>query len=140
MTSSTAMLKQPAFAIDYGPDVEAAIERLLEVIAAEPKLAERYPARWLAIELLEEDSVVATKVAGITGNTDILTIAKELAADLRSKYNEDVDTLIADRRYGWINTLVRETVRQGGADEPTASDKIDQIVTNRWLASPSSCC
>jgi len=136
MTPPAATLKQPSFTIDYGPDLEDAINRLLEIIEAEPKLAKRYPARWLAIELLEEDSVVATKVAGITGNTDILTVAEGLASDLRSKYGEDVDTIVADRRYGWINTLVRETVRQGGADEPTASDKIDQIVTNKWLGIP----
>ena len=136
MTPPTTTFEQPTFAIDYGQDVEAAINRLQEVIEAEPKLTQRYPARWLAIELLEEDSVVATKVAGITGNTDILTLAGGLATDLRNQYGEDVDTIVADRRYGWINSLVRETVRQGGADEPTASDKIDQIVTNKWLGIP----
>ncbi len=136
MTSNTAAFNQPGFVIDYGQDVEDAINRLQERIEAEPKLAQRYPARWLAIELLEQDTVVSAKVAGITGGAEVLALAKTLAADLRSKYGEDVDTIVADRRYGWINTVVRESVRQGGADEPTASDKIDQVVTNRWLGIP----
>ena len=136
MTVHTTTLKQPSFTIDYGQDVEDALNRLQERIEAEPKLTQRYPARWLAIELLEEDTVVSAKVAGITGGADILTLANGLATDLRSQYGEDVDTLIADRRYGWINNLVRESVSQGGADEPTFSDKIDQIVTNKWLGIP----
>ena len=133
---TTTTFGHAPFAIDYGHDVEEAINQLQERIETEPKLIERYPARWLAIKLLEEDNVVSAKVAGFGGGADILASANKLVAELRDKHGEDVDTLIADRRYGWINTLVRETVRQGGADEPTASDKIDQIVTNRWLGIP----
>ncbi len=136
MTTDTTNSGHASFAIDYGRDVEDAIIQLQQSIEAAPKVIERYPARWLAIKLLEEDTVVSAKVAGISGGAEILTIANQYVADLRSKHGEDIDTLIADRRYGWINNLVRETIRQGGADEATVSDKIDQIVTNRWLGIP----
>ena len=131
-----ATIDQPSFSIDYGQDVEDAIRQLQHRIEATPKVAERYPARWLAVKLLEEDTVVSAKVAGIQGGDDVLTAANQHIARLSAQYSEDVDTLIADRRYGWINHLVRKAVRQGGADEPTTSDKIDQIVTNRWLGIP----
>ncbi|HEY51870.1 MAG TPA: ferrous iron transport protein B [Caldilineae bacterium] len=136
MTASTNTFDNTPFVIDYGPDLEDAISQLQERIEATPKLTQRYPARWLAIKLLEEDNIVSANVAGISGGAEILTIASQYIANLRSKYGEDVDTLIADRRYSWINHLVREIIRQGGADEPTTSDKIDQIVTNRWLGVP----
>ena len=136
MTTNATNFERAPFAIDYGQDVEDAIVQLQQRIEAAPKVVERYPARWLAIKLLEEDTVVSAKVAGISGGADVLAAANQHVAELRDEHGEDVDTLIADRRYGWINTLVRETVRQGGADEATVSDKIDQIVTNKWLGIP----
>ena len=49
---------------------------------------------------------------------------------------EDVDTLLADKRYGWIHGLVKETVKKTVKDRMSASDKIDKVVTNRILGIP----
>ncbi len=136
MTTRMATRADIPFEIDYGKDIKQAIDDLRARIEAEPKLSQKYPSKWLAIKLLEEDNVVASRVAGIAGGDELLAAAGEQVETLRAKYGEDVETLIADRRYTWINGLVGEAVHQRGANETTLSDKVDWIVTHKWLGIP----
>jgi ferrous iron transport protein B len=62
----------------------------------------------------------------------------ESQALLAERFGEDADTLFADKRYGWIHGMVKETVSQSRQDRLSTSDKIDKVVTNRFLASRSS--
>jgi len=123
--------------VDYGREVEEEIARLQEAIEKVPTLAARYPSRWLALKLLEEDSDVISKLqASVVGGETILAQARKGVAHLTSVYGDDVDTLIADRRYGFITGLVREVVHRTAEERVTLSDKIDKIVTNRVLGIP----
>jgi ferrous iron transport protein B len=130
-----AYTKGPAL-VDYGREVENEISELQELIETHASLTERYAPRWLAIKLLEEDRDVIAKVEQLGDTADVLEAANRSIAHLRQVYGDDVDTVIADRRYGWINGLVREVVRRTGAERKTLSDKIDKIVTNRVLGIP----
>jgi len=121
--------------VDYGREVENEIGELGKIIESNSALVARYNARWLAIKLLEEDSDIVDKVKQADGDR-VLSAANESIAHLREVYGDDVDTVIADRRYGWINGLIRETVRRAAVDRQTISDKIDKIVTNRVLGIP----
>jgi ferrous iron transport protein B len=116
--------------------VENEIGELQELIEAHATLTARYSSRWLAIKLLEEDRDVIAKIEQLGDAADVLEAANRSIAHLRQVYGDDVDTVIADRRYGWINGLVREVVQRTGADRRTISDKIDKIVTNRVLGIP----
>jgi ferrous iron transport protein B len=122
--------------VDYGREVEHEIVALQEMVEANADLAARYNPRWLAIKLLEEDADITAKVAATPNTTALLARSAQCVAHLRDVYGDDVDTVIADRRYGWINGLVRETVRRTAVDRLTLSDKIDKIVTNRVLGIP----
>ncbi|MEA3396615.1 MAG: ferrous iron transport protein B [Chloroflexota bacterium] len=122
--------------VDYGREVENEIGTLEELIEANSALKARYHSRWLAIKLLEEDSDIITKLEGMVLSGSLLTEAQKSIAHLREVYGDDVDTIIADRRYGWINGLVRETVQRTAVDRQTISDKIDQVMTNRVLGIP----
>jgi ferrous iron transport protein B len=122
--------------IDYGREVEHEIGKLQALIEANPELKARYTSRWLAIKLLEEDSDIIAKVEPLSGSAGLLSEAKASITHLTDIYGDDVDTIIADRRYGWINGLVKETVRRPAADRLTRSDQIDKIVTNRVLGIP----
>ncbi|MEA3349340.1 MAG: ferrous iron transport protein B [Chloroflexota bacterium] len=121
--------------VDYGREVENEIGELGEIIESNSALTTRYNPRWLAIKLLEEDSDIVDKVKQAHGDR-VLSAANQSIAHLREIYGDDVDTVIADRRYGWINGLVRETVRRTAVDRQTLSDKIDKVVTNRVLGIP----
>ena len=121
--------------VDYGREVENEIGKLIETIESDSALAARYNPRWLAIKLLEEDSDILDKVKQAGGDR-VLSTARKSIAHLREVYGDDVDTIIADRRYGWINGLVREIVHRAAVERQTLSDKIDKIVTNRVLGIP----
>ncbi len=127
-------LKSPVvapFALDYGQDIEAEIERLGGEIGRYPAISDKFPARWLAIKLLEQDSDIQQQLLIIPGGPAVLTHAQISYAQLSEQLNEDVDVILADRRYGWIHALVKQTVTRTNDDRYTLSDKIDSILTHR---------
>jgi len=125
------------FLVDYGREVEEEIARLQEAIEKVPALTARYPSRWLALKLLEEDSEIVSQLeASVTGGGTVLVQARKSVAHLRSVYGDDAETIIADRRYGFISGLIKEVVRRPAEERLTLSDKIDKIVTNRVLGIP----
>ncbi len=124
------------FLVDYGREAEEEIARLQEIIEKSPALTERYASRWLAIKLLEEDKEITPKIEAVAGGGAIMAQAHKSMAHLRNVYGDDAETIIADRRYGFISGLVKEVVRRPAVDRLTLSDKIDQVVTNRVLGIP----
>jgi ferrous iron transport protein B len=122
--------------IDYGTEVENEIVTLQNFIDQDTELRERYNTRWLAIKLLEEDDEILDKLRDTGKHAALLAQARQSVAHLRSVYGDDVDTIIADRRYGWIHGLVKETVQRTREERMSLSDKIDKIVTNRVLGIP----
>ena len=63
------------FHIDYGTEIEREIADLCVQIARFPAIAEQYPARWLAINLLEQDHELQQKLLKIEGGPAVLTLA-----------------------------------------------------------------
>jgi len=117
------------FLVDYGREVEEEIARLQE--------ASEKASRWLALKLLEEDSEIVSQMeASVVGGGAILAQARKSVAHLRTVYGDDAETIIADRRYGFISGLIKEVVRRPAVERLTLSDKIDRIVTNRVLGTP----
>lgn len=122
--------------VDYGREIEEEIVRLQDQMTACPEIAAKYNTRWLAIKLLEEDQALQESVRGLPGGSEIVEAAEQSIAHLREVYGDDVETIIADRRYGWINGLVNEVVQKSGAERRTFSDKLDRILTSRILGIP----
>jgi len=122
--------------VDYGREVEEEIARLQELIEKAAAPTARYSSRWLAIKLLEEDKEIIPKVEAVEGGGAILAQARKSVDHLRSIYGDDAETIIADRRYGFISGLIKEVVRRPAEDRLTLSDKIDKVVTNRVLGIP----
>lgn len=122
--------------MDYGFEIENEIARLQDLINQNDALQEEYNPRWLAIKLLEEDHLIQKTVTATQGGDELMSQVALSIAHLREVYGDDVDTIIADRRYGWINGLVKEVVRFTRKDLRTVSDKIDRILTNRLLGIP----
>ncbi len=124
------------FSIDYGWDAEREINRLQEVINQHPHVAHQYPSRWLAIKLLESDEDIRMRIQVLKGGLEILTEVQNSTAILEDIYGDDMEVVIADRRYSWINNLVREAVQRPDIDQQTTTDKIDRILTHRILGIP----
>jgi len=131
-----ALSSAKTFRINYGSEAEAEITRLAEAITATPAVASQFPARWLAIKLLEADEDIQTRLRVLQGGAALLELAGKSIARLQEIYGDDVDTVIADRRYGWINGLVHEVVQRPATNRQTVSDQIDKVVTHRLLGIP----
>jgi ferrous iron transport protein B len=124
------------FEINYGQEIETEIAKLVTLIDQVPVLKSLYPARWLAIKMLESDENIAMRLAVIQGGAELYEKAQASVDNLKKMLGDDVGIFMADRRYGWINGLVKEVVRKPIQARLTNSDKVDKFVTNRFLGIP----
>jgi len=127
-----------ALKIDYGREVEAEIGSLGTVIAAQARLMDRYPLRWLAVKLLEEDDHLLQEIRKMPDTGDLLTRREKSLRRLREVAGEEAENLFAERRYGFIGGIVKQTVSRKTTVEQrlSLSDRIDRVVTNRFLGLP----
>jgi len=123
--------------ISYGNELEEEIENIQPRIAADPRLNGVYPSRWLAVKLLENDSDVGIKVEENAQNHGGIVEQVEVSrGHLRGIFNEEPENVIADQRYGFISGLLQESVTLGEHEKKDFSQKIDKILTNRFLGIP----
>ena len=126
--------KPKPFKVNYGKEIEealSAIEKELENIDLD------YPARFVAIKLLEGDGEFIEKLKK-KGYDNIVTLSTKEAAKLESKFGYDLETEIIERRYGFVESIALKCVSKSlSAEEKlSVSDKIDRIVTNKWVGIP----
>lgn len=122
--------------IDYGPDLEAEIAAIAAVIESQPEVLDRFPGRWLALELLEDGEDLRVRLAELPGGEQVLQAAEESRVRLQERFGATAPVLVPNGRYDWINSVVRESVSREGNGRPPASDRIDRILTHRWLGLP----
>src|SRR5512139_115815 len=130
------MTSTPFFQLDYGGKIEREIARMLVAFDEMKFNTGRYSKRWLAIKLLEKDADILERVQVMDGGEKIIAVAKERAGHVESMLGEDFDLLTADRRYGYINGVVRQSLQRSLVDRITMTDQIDNIVTHKWLGLP----
>ncbi len=122
--------------INYGSELEAEIEKIKKVIEQDDILSNSYDTRWLSIKLLESDKQVIERIKKSKFSDEILSRVEKSIKRLERIFNDDVETLIAEARYGFIAGALKETMRISGTAKKTLSDRIDQILTNRILGFP----
>lgn len=88
--------------------------------------------RWIAVKLFEEDEKVLEKY---TLTKDEKNALEEIRNKLEDEYDDDAEGIITDNRYSFVTKIVGKSVKKKKRDL-TTSDKIDKIVTNRFLAIP----
>ena len=125
------------FAIDYGKEAEPGIARLEKALTGVEAIR-HLPARWVAVKLLEGDEHIYGRVMQSPKAGDIIKKRDEVAAHIESMTGLDPESLFADRRYGFIAGLIKETVTRKSTTEErlSISDRIDRVVTNRFLGIP----
>ncbi|GHU83488.1 hypothetical protein FACS1894196_3470 [Clostridia bacterium] len=89
--------------------------------------------RWYAIKLFERDEKIIAKL-GITAEK-LAHIEGDIAA-CEAELDDDSESIITAERYTYIDSIIRGCVKIKNKGKLSASDKIDKIVTNRWLALP----
>jgi ferrous iron transport protein B len=130
------MTSTPFFQLDYGGKIEREIARMIAAFDELNFNTGLYSNRWLAIKLLEKDADILERVKSMDRGEDIIAVARERASHVESMLGEDFDLLTADRRYGYINGVVRQSLQRPVMDRITLTDRIDNVVTHRWLGLP----
>ncbi|MBN8656297.1 MAG: ferrous iron transport protein B [Anaerolineae bacterium] len=124
------------FKLDYGGKIEREITKLIAAFEELKFDTGRYSQRWLAIKLLEADVDILARVQDMPNGEQIIALARQGAEHVTSMLGDDVDLLTADRRYGYINGIVRQALHRPIIDRITLTDRIDDIVTHKWLGLP----
>lgn len=130
--------KQAAARINYGQEIETELAVLEKLILTVPNLAAQFVPRWLAVKVLEGDEGILQWLEKQSGKEQILARREESIKRLEGIWGEDIESLIVDHRYGFISGLTKEVVtrRQTAEARLSSSDKIDRILTNRYLGIP----
>lgn len=89
--------------------------------------------RWYAIKIFERDDKVLEK---LNINSDILEHIKEDIKAAEDELDDDAESIITNERYVYIASILKGAYNKRSAGKLSASDKIDKIVTNRFLALP----
>ncbi|MHB0934862.1 MAG: ferrous iron transport protein B [Armatimonadota bacterium] len=118
--------------ITYGEDVEEEIAVIaVQLVACDPHASHGNP-RWRAIKLLEGDADVRAHVIA----PDILAQVDRSIARMTDRLGHPPEIAFADRRYSVIADICREAVRSTLEPKRHLSDRIDAVLTHRWLGIP----
>ncbi|GAB1457948.1 hypothetical protein MASR2M48_32560 [Spirochaetota bacterium] len=128
--------KSPAKSILYGSEIEEKLTRLVADIEADASFASRFPARWLAVKLLEKDEHAFDKLTGHASGAAISAYAKEATAWIDAHFGKDSEIVVSEQRYGYIRGAVKESVSIAKKPDFSLSESIDKVVMNRFLALP----
>ena len=113
----------------FSEELEGAVAEVKSVL---PSSVSEEKKRWYAVKFLENDSKVveSMKLSGAAAQT-----VEAQRKALEKKHDDDMESIVTDERYKFIQKIVSTTV-QKGKEKLTTSDKIDRIVTNRFLGIP----
>lgn len=114
----------------YDPRLEVALAEIYPLISGHIIEAK---ARWYTIKLFERDPQVQTELAL---PEKIQKEIEEIVLMTETIFEDDSESIVANQRYDFITKLVKLCVVNPESFALTTSDKIDRIVTNRWLALP----
>ena len=123
--------------ISYGPDLDEALGVMENLIESASFMTDRYPARWVALKYLEADEEILSNGKKLGGPAQELEeLVQKTKEHCQRTLNTIPEAIIADYRYGLINSILRQDVL---THEPTQSEridmssKLDSVLTNRLL-------
>ena len=117
--------KSAVVAHEFSKDAEDIISEVEAKITGMPEEQKRF----FAIKLLEKDDKIQEMMTNIP---DVSAQIKEM----EDKFDDDTESVITNERYVYISSIIGDCVTKNTKEKLTTSDKIDRIVTNRWLALP----
>jgi len=125
-----------AKSVRYGAEIEEKLERLESAIAGDASFASRFPARWLAVKLIEKDEHAFDKLSGHSDGAGIAALAKESSAWIDGHFGKDAEIVMSEQRYGYIRGAVKESIKVEKKPDFSLTEAVDKVVMNRFLALP----
>ena len=125
--------------INHGSEVEQSIERIKALISKTEEIRHKYSTRYLAIKYLENDKEIENVVEALSNRDEIIAARFEENNRIRGLMGSGLESSMVDAKYAFVQGALAETFVKGRSRVHGGSritDKIDAIVTNRWLAFP----
>ena len=122
--------------INHGAELEQSIDRIKHLLQKDTDIRLKYSTRYLAIKYLENDKEIEKVVEALPGRDEIIAARYEEHKRIESLLNSGTESALVDAKYAFVEGALAETYTQGHKKRHTLTDKIDGVVTNRWLAFP----
>ena len=111
---------------EFAQDVEDAIKSVENKLTGTVAEAQK---RFFAIKLIEKDDKIVEQMKSVPD------VSYEVKA-LEDKFDDDTESIITNERYVYISSIIGQCYTKSSTGKKLTTDKIDRIVTNRWLALP----
>jgi len=122
--------------ISYGPDIDPILAGMTHMIEAANFMTERYPARWIALKYLEGDEKIMAagrQTGSISRKLEEMVITVEELC--QKNFNSYPEAIIADHRYGFINSVLRQpnVLVTASHERFDQSDRLDKVLAHKLL-------
>lgn len=122
--------------INYGKNLEPAIKKVRQTIKENKPITDKISSRFLAIKMLEKDEQVLSLLSNYSNFKEIENCTNKEIHKIETLENEESETVITDAKYSFIAGALKETFHDPRHEQKTRSEKIDSVLTNRFLGFP----
>ncbi|MBQ5882850.1 MAG: ferrous iron transport protein B [Bacteroidales bacterium] len=123
--------------IHHGVEVEKSIEKVQHLIRQNEGIRQKYSTRYLAIKYLENDKEIAKEVELFENRDEIIAARYQEDKRIERLIGSNLESAIVDAKYAFIQGALKETYKPSSeTPKKTLTDRIDSIITNKWLAFP----
>lgn len=124
------------FRISYGEDIDRALDEMEKIVEQEAFLTDTYPSRWIALKFMERDEQIVSlgrqTAAPIAAQLE--SIVDKMQRHIQRTLNSYPEALIADHRYGYITSILKQGVitHLGDRNRLFISDRIDKVLVHQF--------
>lgn len=123
--------------VNLGQEVENAVKVIKDEIKKDAAVGMHFSPRYLAIKLLERDAEVENMIRETSSGADtLMELRDRQIARIEKMRNEDITSIIANEKYGFISGALRETMVENEKSEAKVTKIIDAFVTNKLFGFP----
>jgi len=124
--------------INHGAELERSINRVKDLISKTEDIRSKYSTRYLAIKYLENDKEIEGVVEALPDRDEIISARFEENARIRGLLGSGLESSMVDAKYAFVQGALAETYVPSSKKRKwhTLTDRIDAVVTNRWMAFP----
>ena len=122
--------------IGFSKDIEESIKQLQTLLKKENTLDMQFSARYLSLKLMEGDREVTEMLKSLPHFDEIFALKNKLVAKIEANHQEDITTIIANSKYGFVSGALRETFEEEESESTKLSTSIDTIITSKLFGFP----
>ena len=122
--------------INYGKDLEKSIQLIRQKVKEFKPITDKISSRFIAIKLLEKDKQILELLSGYANFEEIKEITYKEIKKIELLEKEDSETIVTNAKYSFVSGALKETYVNPDEGKKTRSEKIDSVLTHRYLGFP----